>query len=130
MTAEARVVRAAPEYFGFDTNVRSPGRAWSIPLSPVISVSGEPFSRRAPRAEARAESFMDAVTGIDSVRDCSGSRERFRRRRVPNPWSSGRLRPHAGDRRSRRNVPTSGVLIALYEHPLLNAQSESSLLSQ
>src|SRR5579863_6493526 len=59
MTAEARVVRAAPAYLGFETNVRSPGPARSIPLSPVISVSGDPFSRRALRAEAMAESFID-----------------------------------------------------------------------
>jgi hypothetical protein len=29
-----------------------------MPLRPVISVSGEPFSRRRFRAEAMAESFM------------------------------------------------------------------------
>jgi hypothetical protein len=58
ITAEALVLRAAAAYFGFDTNVSSPGPACSIPLSPVISISGEPFSRRAPRAEAMAESFM------------------------------------------------------------------------
>ena len=61
ITAEALVDRAAAAYLGFDTNVNSPGPACSIPLSPVISVSGEPFSRRRFRAEAIAESFMDTV---------------------------------------------------------------------
>src|SRR5579863_3980931 len=58
ITADALVVRAAGAYLGLETNVSSPGPACSIPLSPVISVSGEPFSRRAPSAEAIAESFM------------------------------------------------------------------------
>src|ERR1051326_7717026 len=58
MTAEALVVRAAAAYFGLETNVTSPGPACSIPFSPVISVSEEPFSRRTSSAEASAESFM------------------------------------------------------------------------
>src|SRR5438270_5436145 len=58
MIAEARVVRAAAAYLGFEMNVSSPGPACSIPLSPVISVSAEPFSRRKSRADAIAESFM------------------------------------------------------------------------
>ena len=61
ITAEAFVVRAAAAYFGLDTNVSSPGPARSIPLSPVISVSEEPFSSRAPSAEAITESFMDGM---------------------------------------------------------------------
>src|SRR5215831_19797632 len=59
ITAEARVVRAAPAYFGLETNVSSPGPACSIPFSPEISVSGAPFSRRTSSAAAIAESFMD-----------------------------------------------------------------------
>src|SRR5947209_19066369 len=59
MIAEARVVRAAAAYLGFEMNVSSPGPACSIPLSPVISVSGDPFSRRTCSAAAMAESFMD-----------------------------------------------------------------------
>ena len=58
ITAEALVVRAAAEYLGFDTNVSSPGPACSIPFSPLISVSGDPFSRRTSSAEAIAESFI------------------------------------------------------------------------
>src|SRR5579859_7569888 len=58
ITAEALVVRAAAAYLGFETKVRSPGPASSIPLRPVISLSGDPFSRRRSRAVARAESFM------------------------------------------------------------------------
>src|ERR1700751_3772270 len=61
ITAEALVERAAAAYLGFDTKVRSPGPACSIPLSLVISVSGEPFSRRRSRAEAMADSFMGMV---------------------------------------------------------------------
>src|SRR5713226_8133774 len=51
ITAEARVVLAAAAYFGLARNVIWPGRASSIPATPVISVSGEPFSSRALRAE-------------------------------------------------------------------------------
>jgi hypothetical protein len=58
ITAEARVERAAAAYLGLETKVRSPGPACSMPLRPVISVSGEPFSRHRFRAEAMAESFM------------------------------------------------------------------------
>ena len=58
ITAEALVVRAACAYLGFDTNVNSPGPASSIPLSPLISISEDGFSRRACNAEAIAESFM------------------------------------------------------------------------
>ena len=53
ITAEALVVRAAAAYFGFETNVNSPGPACSIPLSPVISVSGRPVF------QARVESRSD-----------------------------------------------------------------------
>src|SRR5271165_5667307 len=63
ITAEARVVRAAALYLGFDTNVSSPGPACSIPFRPVISESGDPFSRRRLRAEAMAESFMSKNEG-------------------------------------------------------------------
>src|SRR5579863_6352842 len=58
ITAEALVERAAPLYLGFETKLSSPEAACSMPLRPVISVSGEPFSRRAFRAEAMAESFI------------------------------------------------------------------------
>src|SRR5208282_911935 len=58
MTAVAFVFRAAAAYFGFETNVKSPGPACSIPLRPVISVSADPFSIRACTAEAIAESFI------------------------------------------------------------------------
>ena len=58
ITAEALVSRAAAEYLGFATKVISPGPACSMPLRPVISVSAEPFSRRALRADAICESFM------------------------------------------------------------------------
>src|SRR5580704_2349277 len=64
ITAEAFVVRAAAEYLGLDTNVSSPGPARSIPLSPVISVSGDPFSKRTSSAAAIAESFI--VVGEDA----------------------------------------------------------------
>src|SRR5215472_15774947 len=59
MTAEACVLRAAAAYFGFETKVSSPGPACSIPFSPEISVSGDPFSKRAWSEAAIAESFMD-----------------------------------------------------------------------
>src|SRR5947207_1221380 len=58
ITAAALVERAAAAYLGFETKVSSPGPACSIPFTPVISESGEPFSRRTFRAEAIAESFM------------------------------------------------------------------------
>ena len=58
MTAEALVERAAAAYLGLETKVSSPGPAWSMPLRPVISVSGEPLSRRASRAVVISESFM------------------------------------------------------------------------
>src|SRR6266567_5793803 len=67
ITAEAFVVRAAAEYLGLETKVRSPGPACSIPLSPAISVSGEPLSRRASSAEAIAESFMIGVMECESI---------------------------------------------------------------
>jgi len=59
ITAEALVERAAAAYLGFETKLSSPGPARSMPFRPVISVSGEPFSRRACRADAIAESFRD-----------------------------------------------------------------------
>src|SRR5215470_10861893 len=58
MTAEARVLRAAAAYFGFATKVTCPAVASSIPATPLISVSDEPFSRRASRASASLESFI------------------------------------------------------------------------
>jgi hypothetical protein len=72
MTADAPVLRAAAAYFGLATNVSCPGRASSMPATLVISVSGEPFSRRALRAEAIWESFIvwtmkivtEAVSGL------------------------------------------------------------------
>src|SRR6266536_457406 len=67
ITAVAFVERAAAAYFGLETKVSSPGPACSIPLRPVISVLGEPFSRRAPRAEAIAESFMECGLRVTSI---------------------------------------------------------------
>src|SRR5271163_208546 len=58
ITAAALVKRAAAAYFGLATKVISPDPACSMPLRPVISVSGEPFWSRALRAEAIRESFM------------------------------------------------------------------------
>src|SRR5579863_5925282 len=76
ITADALVVRAAGAYLGLETNVNSPGPACSIPLSPVISVSGDPFSKRRVRAAAMADSFMeleknDRTPGI--VSDVTGT---------------------------------------------------------
>src|SRR5208337_4233238 len=58
MTADAFVVFAAALYLGLDTKVSCPGPACSMPATPVISVSGEAFSRRAFRAVAMSASFM------------------------------------------------------------------------
>src|SRR5579864_5463173 len=69
MTAEALVLRAAGTYLGFETNVSCPSPAVSMPATPVISVSGKPFSRRAPRVEAISESFMEAAD------DCNGGKQ-------------------------------------------------------
>src|SRR5208282_633091 len=67
MTAEARVVFAAALYLGFETKVKWPGAAVSIPATPVISVSGGAFSSGVFKAWAMSDSFM-AVTV-----NCSGS---------------------------------------------------------
>src|SRR6266576_2916351 len=58
ITADARVVLARDPYLGLEMNVSSPGPAVSIPATPVISVSGGLFSRRAPSLEAISASFM------------------------------------------------------------------------
>src|SRR5580658_10210065 len=69
ITAEAFVVFAAALYFGFDTKVSWPALAFSMPATPVISVSGWAFSKVAFRAWAIADSFM-ACLG----ENCSGRR--------------------------------------------------------
>src|ERR1700733_11057524 len=61
MTAEALVLCAAAAYFGFATKVSWPGPASSIPATPVISVSGEPFSRRTPSAEEICASLIGVL---------------------------------------------------------------------
>src|ERR1700691_91570 len=58
ITAAALVLRAAAAYLGLATKVSSDGPACSMPLRPVISVSGAPLSRRAFSAETMRESFM------------------------------------------------------------------------
>src|ERR1700687_1735806 len=58
ITAEALVIFAAALYLGLDTKVSWPGPARSMRATPVISVSGEAFSRRALRAEAMSASFI------------------------------------------------------------------------
>src|SRR5271165_437501 len=58
MTAEAAVFLAAAAYFGFATKVICPVAASSIPETPVMSVSGSPFSRVRPRAVAISPSFI------------------------------------------------------------------------
>src|SRR5208337_1639637 len=58
ITAEAEVVLAAAAYFGLAMNVIWPAEASSIPATPVISTSGSPFSRVAPRANAISASFI------------------------------------------------------------------------
>src|SRR5438128_3297245 len=70
--ADALVVRAADAYFGLARNVICPAPASSIPATPVISRSGEPFSRRELRVEAMSASF---IVNPHNVRngDCSGS---------------------------------------------------------
>src|SRR5579863_7845690 len=73
MTADALVVRAAAPYFGLATKVIWPGPASSIPATPVISVSGEPFSSRAPMLEAMCESFMVVSRGENRNRDCNSA---------------------------------------------------------
>src|SRR6266850_3917224 len=75
ITAEAFVVLAAAAYFGLETNVSWPGPACSMPATPVMSMSGEPFSTRASMAEAMSLSFMaesreivaDQVSGLRNV---------------------------------------------------------------
>src|SRR6266566_4023315 len=56
--ADALVVRAFAAYFGLARNVICPAPASSIPATPVISRSGEPFSTRALRVEAMSASFI------------------------------------------------------------------------
>src|SRR5208337_731909 len=58
ITAEAAVVLAAAAYFGFATNVMCPADASSIPATPVITVSGSPFSNVAPSSDAISASFI------------------------------------------------------------------------
>src|ERR1700688_5158540 len=64
ITADAFVVFAAALYLGLETKVSWPGRACSMPATPVISVLGEALSRRASRALAMSASFMAASRGI------------------------------------------------------------------
>src|SRR5580698_905100 len=78
ITAAALVVRAAAAYLGLATKVICPGPASSMPATPVISVSGEPFSSRAPRVEAIFASFMGAsfivVSGGENRKgDCNSA---------------------------------------------------------
>src|SRR5438094_2174757 len=70
--ADALVVRAFAAYFGLARNVICPTPASSIPATPVISRSDEPFSRRELRVEAMSASF---IVNPHNVRngDCSGS---------------------------------------------------------
>jgi len=58
ITADAFVERAAAAYLELETNVSSPGPACSMPLRPTISMSADPFSIRALRADAISASFM------------------------------------------------------------------------
>src|SRR5208283_1876597 len=58
ITAEAAVVLAAAAYLGLAMKVIWPAEASSIPAIPVISASGSPFSRVAPRADAISASFI------------------------------------------------------------------------
>src|SRR4029077_14821512 len=64
MTADAFVVLAAAAYLGLETKVSWPGPDCSIPATPVMSVSGEPFSRRVLRVGAMSMSFMAESRGI------------------------------------------------------------------
>src|SRR5690242_7430769 len=90
ITAEALVVRAAAAYLGLETKVSSPGPACSIPLRPVISVSGEPFSRRRSSAAAMADSFMtkksDAPQSYTRLLRLPHFSPRFLQREV-GPWT-------------------------------------------
>src|SRR5580704_14535529 len=61
ITADAFVVRAAAAYFGLATKVSWPAPASSIPATPVISISGEPFSRRAPSADTICASLIGVL---------------------------------------------------------------------
>src|SRR5579863_8075882 len=61
ITAAAFVERAAAAYLGLETKVSSPGPACSMPFRPVISRSGEAFSRRNFRADAMAKSFIAKI---------------------------------------------------------------------
>src|ERR1700722_4266565 len=58
MTAAGLVSRAAAAYLGLATKVISAGPACSMPLRPLISVSGFPFSKCACRMDAIWDSFM------------------------------------------------------------------------
>src|SRR5882724_8092450 len=73
MTADALVVFAAAAYFGLATNVTCPAAASSIPATPIISVSGEPFSNRASSADASSASFIGNSPECVSDRDCNGA---------------------------------------------------------
>src|ERR1022692_2633166 len=64
ITAAAFVVRAAAAYFGLATKVTWPEPASSIPATPVISLSGEPFSKRAPNMEAICASFIEVSARV------------------------------------------------------------------
>src|SRR5690348_14008231 len=110
MTADARVVRAAAAYFGLETNVRSPGPACSIPLSPRISVSGDPFSRRTSRAAAIAESFMDVecddvnrTPAVDRITVAQRSTLRANRRRALTHTYSSKLLDYQRERHAVRD---------------------------
>src|SRR5439155_22933622 len=70
--ADAFVVRAAAAYFGLARNVICPAPASSIPDTPVISRSDEPFSRRELRVEAMSASFIVNPHKVQNG-DCSGS---------------------------------------------------------
>src|ERR1700685_2376814 len=71
ITAAALVVRAAAAYLGLATKLICPGPASSMPATPVISVSGEPFSSRAPKVEAICPSFMMISRGENRKADCN-----------------------------------------------------------
>src|SRR5208282_3738721 len=78
MTADAFVVFAAALYLGLDTKVSCPGPACSMPATPVISVSGEAFSRRGFMAVSRR---IVAEVGRRQLPSCA----RLGRARAPVP---------------------------------------------
>src|SRR5580692_1018815 len=76
MTADAFVFLAATAYFGLATNVSWPRPASSIPATPVISVSGEPFSKRAPSAETICASLIGVLANETDCNRRAGQAER------------------------------------------------------